>query len=94
MSWNEYLLSRAHKKASKERRIFGLEPPARIAELLAHDNTALNFRESFRLLVYILFKSPRHRWKLLWRHLTDRDTPARRTQIKILARDLKSHVGE
>ena len=94
MSWNDDLISRAHKRASRKRRIFGLEPPAKIAELLATDNTALNFHESFRLLVYILFKSPRHRWKLLWRHLTDQDTPARRNQIKILAQDLKSHVGE
>ena len=35
-----------------------------------------------------------HRWKLLWRHLTDRDTPARKNLVDTLARDLKSHVGE
>lgn len=46
-----------------------------------------------RQLWYLLFKSPRHRWKLLWRHLTDRDTPARKNQIDMLAQDLKSQVG-
>ncbi|UCE41346.1 MAG: FAD-binding protein [Candidatus Aminicenantes bacterium] len=94
MSLNEYLISRARKKASRKKRIYGLEPPSAVKDLLARDHTALNFHESFRLFVYILFKSPRDRWKLLWRHLTDRDTPARRNQIDLLARDLKSHVGE
>jgi FAD/FMN-containing dehydrogenase/ferredoxin len=94
MSWNEFLINRARKKASRKKRIYGLEPPAWMAALLTRDNSTLNFPESFRLLVYILFKSPRHRWKLLWRHLTDEDTPARRNQIDMLARDLKSHVGE
>jgi FAD/FMN-containing dehydrogenase/ferredoxin len=39
-------------------------------------------------------KSPWHRWKLLWKHLTDRDTPARKTQIDRLSKELKSHVSE
>ncbi len=39
-------------------------------------------------------KSPRNRWKLLWRHLADRDTPARKKQIEMLAQELQSHVGE
>jgi len=60
MSWNEYLISRARKKATRNKQI----------------------------------KSPRHRWKLLWKHLTDRDTPARREYIDRLAQELKFHVSE
>jgi FAD/FMN-containing dehydrogenase/ferredoxin len=44
--------------------------------------------------LWLPIKSPQHRWKLIWRHLTDRDTPSRKNQIDILAQDLKSHVGE
>jgi len=94
MSWNEYLKDRARKKASRKKRIYGQEPPAMVADLLAGKPTDLNFRESFRLFVYILSKSPQHRLKLIWRYLTDRDTPVRKYQITLMAEDLKSRLSE
>jgi FAD/FMN-containing dehydrogenase/ferredoxin len=94
MSWNEFLISRARKKATRKKRIYGLEPPPEVEDLLAREGKALNFRESFRLFIYILFKSPQHRLKLIWRHLTDQDTPKRRTRIDRLAQDLQSNMGD
>ena len=94
MSWNEFLVTEGRKKASSRKKIYGIDPPSSIADLLGREQTAFDFRESFRLLVYILFKSPQHRLKLLRRYLTDRDTPVRKTQIDTLARDLKSAVSE
>ena len=94
MSWNEYLIHRARKKASRKKRIYGVEPPPVVADLLAQERTAQNSNESFRLIAYILFKSPQLRLKLIWRYLTDRDTPVRRDQIDTLAQEFKSHVSE
>ena len=94
MSWNEYLIDRVRKKAARNKQKYGLEPPSLVASILGLEKTDLHVRESFQLLVYTLLKSPRHRWKLFWKHLTDRDTPTRRDQIDRLARELKSHVSE
>ena len=94
MSRNEFLLYRAHKKASRMKQIYGLKPPPGVEALLEREQTALNIRESFRLSVYILFRSPAHRLKLIWRHLTDQDTPKRRNRIDRLAQDLRSHLSD
>ncbi len=94
MSWNEFLLSRARKKASRKMRIYGLEPPVWVDELLAREQKPMNFRESLRLFVYILFKSPKHRLRLFWHYLTDKDTPVRRGLIERLAQDLKLSLSE
>jgi FAD/FMN-containing dehydrogenase/ferredoxin len=94
MSWNEYLIYRARKTAGRRNRIYGIEPPAFVADLLAQEEPSLNFRESCRLLLYILFKSPQRRLTLLWHFLTDRDTPVRRRQIESLAQDLKPRLSE
>lgn len=94
MSWNEYLIYRARRTASKRNRIYGIEPPSFVAELIGQEEPSLNFRESFRLLLYILFKSPQRRLALLWDLLTDKDTPVRRSQIESLAQDLKPRLSE
>jgi FAD/FMN-containing dehydrogenase/ferredoxin len=94
MSWNEYLIDRVRKKATRNKQKYGLAPPSLVESILGQEKTDLLVRESFQLLAYTLLKSPRHRWKFLWKHLTDRDTPARRDQIDRLALELKSHVSE
>lgn len=94
MSWNEYLVYKARKKASRRKKIYGIDPPPAITDLLGREQTAFNFRESFHLFVYILFKSPQHRLKLFWRYLTDRDTPVRKNRIDTLALDLRSTLSE
>ncbi len=94
MNWNEYLLSRARKKATRNIQKYGLEPPSLVESILEQEKTALNVRASCQLLAYTLFKSPRYRWKLLWNHLTDRDTPVRWAQIDRLAQELKSQMSE
>lgn len=94
MSWNEYLMNRARKTASRRKRIYDLEPSPDVAGLLAREPKDFNFQESFRLLVYVLSKSPLRQLKLLWRYLADRDTPVRRHQIDQLARELLSLLSE
>lgn len=94
MSWQEYLIYRARRAANRRRQLYGAEPAPKVAELLSQEDDSLNILEVPRLLIYILFKSPRRRLKLLWQRLTDRDTPARRRQIDKLALDLRSRLSE
>lgn len=54
----------------------------------------MSFRETYRLLSYILFKSPQRRLQLMWKYLADKDTPVRRQQIKSLAQALRPHLSE
>jgi hypothetical protein len=75
MSRNEYLIKRARKAADRRKRIFGIDPPPGAALLLEREPSSLKIRESIRLLVYVLFKSPRHRLELFWRHLTAPRSP-------------------
>jgi len=94
MSWKDYLIYRARKTADRRKQLYGNEPEPKVAGLLARENVSVTFRESQRLLVYILFKSPRRRLRLVWQRLTDRDTPVRRRQIDKLAQDLRSQISE
>jgi len=94
MSWKEYLTERARKTASRRKRIYGIEPASRVGDLLLKESTSLSFRETYRLLSYILFKSPQRRLELLWKYITDKDTPERRQQIESLAKDLRPHLSE
>ena len=94
MSWKQNLIGRARKKATRNKQKYGLEPPAMVERVLSQEEPVLKMRESIQFLAYTLFKSPRHRWKLLWKHLTDRDTPARKEQIDKLAQEMRFHVSE
>ncbi len=94
MSWKEYLLERARKTAKRRRRIYGIEPAPRVANLIEQESPPSSFRGKWRLLTYILFKSPQRRLELFWKYITDRDTPVRRRQIESLAQDLRSHLSE
>ena len=94
MSWKEYLMERARKTASRRKRIYGIEPAHRVGDLLMQESPSLSFRETYRLLSYILFKSPQRRLELLWKYITDKDTPVRRQRIDSLAQDLRPHLSE
>lgn len=94
MSWKEYLMERARKTASRRKRTYGIEPAPRVGDLLMQESPSLSFRETRRLLSYILFKSPQRRLELLWKYITDKDTPVRRQQIESLAQDLRPHISE
>jgi len=65
-----------------------------VGDLLIQESPSLSFREACRLLSYILFKSPQRRLELLWKYITDRDTPVRRRQVESLAQDLRQHLNE
>jgi glycolate oxidase len=62
--------------------------------LLAADDPKLNFIEIFRLLVFIYFRTPLQRLKLLWQYISDKDTPVRKHRIDLLAKDLHSRLQE
>jgi FAD/FMN-containing dehydrogenase/ferredoxin len=94
MSWKEYLMERARKTASRRRRIYGIEPASRVGDLLFQESASLSLHETFRLLTYFLFKSPQRRLELLWKYITDKDTPVRRRQIESLAQNLSQHLNE
>lgn len=94
MSWKKYVINRARKTAGRRTRIYGIEPSPVVADLLAQKHTALTLRKTTRLLIYIVFKLPLHRLKLLWQYLTDRDTPVRRDRIASLAQNLRSRLSE
>ena len=88
------MIHHARKTVSRRKQIYGIEPSTVVSDLLSREYTDLNFRETYRLLSYIFLKSPQRRLKLLWKHLTDRDTPTRRNQINSLAQDLQTRLGE
>ena len=94
MSWKEYLMERARKTANRRKRTYGIEPTPHVGDLLMQESPSLSFRETRRLLSYILFKSPQRRLELLWKYITDKDTPVRRQQIESLAQDLRPHLSE
>ena len=94
MSWNEYIVNRARKTASRRNQKYGLAPSPAVADLLAKESTTLNFRQTCRLFFYCYVHSPYPRLKLLWQRLTDRDTPLRKRQIDDLAQDLRRRLSK
>ncbi len=64
-----------------------------MADLLERARRDLSFREAFRLIAFILFKSPKRRLKLFWKVLADLDTPVRRQHIEALAQSLQLHLS-
>jgi FAD/FMN-containing dehydrogenase/ferredoxin len=65
-----------------------------VGDLLIERSPSLSFRETLRLLSYILFKSPQRRLELLWKYISDKDTPVRRRQIESLERDLHPFLSK
>lgn len=94
MGWKDYVMYRARKTASRRKRIYGIQPARHIDDLLTQEDPSLSFREAIRLFSYILFKSPQRRLDLLWKYLTDKDTPVRKQQIDSLAQDLRLLLSE
>lgn len=94
MSWHDNLEKRAHKTADRRTRQYGINPPPAVSDLLARERPLLSLRDAFRLILYVLSKSPSRRLRLVWHHLTDRDTSARRHRIALLAQELRAHLGE
>ena len=94
MSWNRFILTRARDTASRRKQIYDLDPSPDVSVLLARTDPVLTFPESLRLLVYALFSSPFRRMKLLWRHLTDLDTPRRIQKVENLAQELQPQLSE
>jgi FAD/FMN-containing dehydrogenase/ferredoxin len=94
MSWSEYLSNHARRTAGRRKQTYGIDPPAAVADLLARKPIPFHLRESSRLILYILFKSPQPRLKLFWQYLSDKDTPVRTKQIDRLAQDLQPRLSE
>lgn len=93
MSLRDSLLERARKTAIRRRRSYGIEPSSKIDALLSREIPALTKRESFFLARYILFHSPMWRLRLFWGFLSDRDTPQKKRDIRLLAQDLRLRLS-
>ncbi|MGB2908109.1 MAG: FAD-binding protein [Candidatus Aminicenantaceae bacterium] len=86
------LRERAHKTAEQRARLYGIEPPPEVTDLLAREDPSFRFQEAIRLLHYTLYKSPSLRLQLWWQYVSDRDTPARVRRLVLLARDLREQL--
>ncbi len=93
MSWSSYWIKRARIAARREKRFYGFETPARLTSLLRQSELRLGPAASLRIIAFVLFGSPRARFRLYRRHLADRDTPARIRKIESLARDLRGRLS-
>jgi FAD/FMN-containing dehydrogenase/ferredoxin len=94
MRWSSFWLERARGKAKRRRQRYAQDPPAAVASILTRGSgVQLRRRERARLMRYVLWRSPRSRWRLFWDHLRDRDTPARERQVERLAVELRSRVS-
>ena len=93
MSIREHLAEIARKTVIRRKRIYGIEPPEKIASFLAKEQPGHGDLKSAHFVSYILFHSPGRRLKLIWRHLTDRDTETKKQLLLLLAQDLKLRVS-
>jgi len=87
------LRERTQKTANRRARLYGIEPPPEIADLLAREDPSFSFPEASRLFRYAHSRSPRLRLQLWWRYVSDRDTPARARRLGLLARDLREQLN-
>lgn len=83
------LFDHAKKTAEYRRRVFGLEPSNEIARILKEGEEQLSLAKALLLIINILSVSPRAILKLAWHHLTDHDTPRRRSRVRRLAAELR-----
>jgi FAD/FMN-containing dehydrogenase/ferredoxin len=88
VSWASHWLSQSRRIASRRHRRYGLKPPPRIAALLQDQPSHLGVLNSIRLIIYALIGSPRGLLRILWWHLTDRDTPGRKRRVTGLIEEL------
>ena len=93
MSIRERLADIARRTVIRRKRIYGIEPPEKIASLLAKEQPGRGDLKNVHFISYILFHSPGRRLKLVWRHLTDRDTETKKKRILLLAQDLKLRLS-
>lgn len=94
MSWSSYWMERARNAAGRQRRLYSLEVPAALTELFEQEEPQLGLIATLRVIAFVVFGSPRGRFRLYWHHLADRDTPARIRRIESLARDLRGRLSD
>lgn len=94
MSWSDYWIERARLSARRQRRLYGLEIPHALDQLLETENPRVGFTDSVRIATFTFLGSFRGRWRLFWRRLADRDTPPQLLRIESLARDLQSRLSQ
>ncbi len=91
--WSAFWIRNARRASERRRERFGIDPPRPVARLLRTEKARVGLLPSLRLALYAVFGSPRQMLALLWRHLTDRDTPKRILRIEALASELRSAVS-
>lgn len=93
MSWASFWIARARRAATRRKERYGLAPPARLERIAQRDDGRLSLVESLWLLLYVIVGSPGQVLRVLWWHLTDRDTPRRKRRVGELARDLRARLS-
>ncbi len=93
MSWSDYWIERARLSARRQRRLFGLEIPRALAQLLETESPRIGPAGCLRVATFIFLGSARGRLRLFWRRLADRDTPPQLLKIESLARDLRKRLS-
>ena len=88
-----FLQEQARSSAKRRKRTYGLEPPGLIDALIRRDPKRVGVFGALQLLFFIFFGSPRDMLGLLWRYVSDRDTPNRRVEIERLAEKLREKVS-
>lgn len=94
MSWQSKLVNRAGNIAARRKKYYGTTAPLAVSGLLAREPHTITVRNAARLFLYVYLESPLPRLRLLWKRVTDQDTPVRKRRIHILTRKLRSHLGE
>lgn len=93
MSVRDYLADFTRRAAIRRKRVYGIEPPQKIADFLACEQPGKHSLKNAHLISFILFHSPGRRLRLLWRYLTDRDTEMKKQWIRLLGQDLKLRLS-
>lgn len=93
MSWSGFWIERGRRAATRREQRYSLPAPPTLRRVLAREPPRLGPLEWLWLAFYVVVGSPRQVLRVLWWHLTDRDTPKRKRWIRGLAEDLGGRLG-
>lgn len=88
-----FWVERARRTVARRRERYGVDAPEGVRNLVAEGAATLSAFGALRLMVYVLIGQPSLLVALLWRWLTDLDTPARRHKAEALAGELAPRLS-
>ncbi len=93
MIWSDHWIEQARLAARLQKRLYGLETPRALQQLLQTENPRVGLIDSVRIAMFALLGHPRGRLRLFWRRIADRDTPAQLRRIESLAGELRTRLS-